>query len=101
MSTFIRNLNCTVTALLSVVMFSLPSVPALAADEAMSRWIERAGAIEPFEMLRTFNCGIGMVLIVAADASREVESRLADAGEACHRIGVIEDARDGEAVRLR
>lgn len=34
MSTFIRNLNCTVTALLSVVMFSLPSVPALAADEA-------------------------------------------------------------------
>jgi len=31
------------------------------------RWVMRAGAIAPSEMVRTFNCGIGMVLVVPRD----------------------------------
>jgi phosphoribosylformylglycinamidine cyclo-ligase len=31
------------------------------------RWLYEAGALKPGEMLRTFNCGIGMVLVLPAD----------------------------------
>lgn len=34
---------------------------------AVFQWLQKAGGIEDFEMLRTFNCGIGMVLVMSQD----------------------------------
>jgi phosphoribosylamine--glycine ligase/phosphoribosylformylglycinamidine cyclo-ligase len=45
------------------------------------RWVMRAGAIAPGEMARTFNCGIGMVLVVAQDKVGDTLRALAQAGQ--------------------
>jgi phosphoribosylformylglycinamidine cyclo-ligase len=62
-------------------------------------WLQREGRIADDEMHRVFNCGIGMVAVVAAaDAGRAAES-LRAAGEAVYEIGVIEKSSAGpEAV---
>jgi len=52
-------------------------------------FLQAQGAIEPEEMARTFNCGIGMAVIVAADAADTVAGALESAGETVHRIGAI------------
>jgi len=58
-------------------------------------WLASTGGITAEEMLRVFNCGIGMALVVAdADAATKV---LEEAGELVMRIGTIE-AGDGEAA---
>lgn len=44
-------------------------------------WLQREGQIEPQEMARTFNNGIGMVLVVSSSASEQTCSALRDAGE--------------------
>ena len=62
------------------------------------RWlIDQAGLAEA-EALRTFNCGIGMVLVVAPEAAEAVAGVLADAGETVFRIGLLSED-DGAAVR--
>ena len=53
-------------------------------------FLQAGGAIEPAELARTFNCGIGMVAIVREDDAAEVTERLEAAGETVHRIGRIE-----------
>jgi phosphoribosylformylglycinamidine cyclo-ligase len=57
------------------------------------------GHIEPAEMARTFNCGIGMVLAVAADDVPGVIADLEAAGETVHVIGAIDQAPRGCTVR--
>jgi len=52
-------------------------------------FLQAQGNIEPEEMARTFNCGIGMVLVVSPDAVEAVEAALNEAGETPHRIGRI------------
>lgn len=61
-------------------------------------FLQAQGAIEPEEMARTFNCGIGMVAIVTADAAEAVAADLAAAGETVHRIGMIEAGARGCTV---
>jgi phosphoribosylformylglycinamidine cyclo-ligase len=64
-------------------------------------WLARAGgAIAADEMLRVFNCGIGMVLVVAAEAAQRAAEILAAAGESVFRIGRLEE-RTGAAAGLR
>ncbi|MES1943455.1 phosphoribosylaminoimidazole synthetase [Salinisphaera sp. PC39] len=65
-------------------------------------WLREAGNVEEAEMRRTFNCGIGLVLVVPADAAAEARERLTAAGERVFAIGEIV-ARDdgGPAVELR
>ena len=58
------------------------------------RWLQDRGNIEESEMLRTFNCGIGMVLIVAEDQVETVSQALTDAGETSCRLGHVIDCAD-------
>ncbi len=53
-------------------------------------WLSREGPVEREEMLRTFNCGIGMVLATAAEQADGVRESLAKAGEQVYAIGRIE-----------
>ncbi len=59
-------------------------------------WLQREGAIDQDEMLRTFNCGVGMVLVVAP---KDVERALAKLGDDAAIIGALAARGDGTAVR--
>jgi phosphoribosylformylglycinamidine cyclo-ligase len=56
-------------------------------------WLQRAAEIDDAEMLRTFNCGIGLVLVVAKQAADAVIARLRQDGEQAIAIGAIEPGR--------
>ncbi|TXM68909.1 phosphoribosylformylglycinamidine cyclo-ligase [Methylobacterium sp. WL103] len=60
-------------------------------------WLAREGGVAESEMLRTFNCGVGMVLVVAKDRAEAVSKALGEAGEAPVRLGAI-TARGAEPV---
>ena len=62
-------------------------------------FLQAQGGIEPGEMARTFNCDIGMAVIVSGDAADETRHALEDAGETVFRIGSIESGRRGCLVR--
>ncbi len=62
-------------------------------------FLQAQGNIEPGEMARTFNCGIGMVLAVLPQHVDEVTARLTEAGETVHRIGEIAEGPKGCTVR--
>ena len=53
------------------------------------RWLAAEGDIAELEMLRTFNCGIGMIAIVKPDAVQEVMDVLRDAGEIVTLLGEV------------
>ena len=61
-------------------------------------FLQAGGSIEPAELARTFNCGIGMVAIVRPEDATEVCERLEQAGEMVHRIGHIEAGETGCTV---
>jgi phosphoribosylformylglycinamidine cyclo-ligase len=63
---------------------------------AVFRWIQSNGGIADDEMLRTFNCGVGMVLVVDQANTDTVLDQLADAGETAFAIGRILGAPDSE-----
>jgi len=52
-------------------------------------WLARHGQIEPAELQRVFNCGIGMVVVVAADKADAATRLLEEGGETVHRIGTV------------
>ena len=62
-------------------------------------WLQAGGGIEPEELARTFNCGIGMVAIVAADQAEAVAVNLQHAGEQVFPMGRIEAGPRGCTVR--
>ena len=57
-------------------------------------WLQNNGHVAENEMHRVFNCGIGMVIIVAARDAARAMAFLADAGEQARRIGEIVEAPD-------
>jgi len=63
-------------------------------------WLQDAGAIEEREMLRTFNCGIGMCVVVPETGAAALQAALADTGETVWDIGRIErsDGQEPEVV---
>ena len=58
-------------------------------------WLQQHGGVADAEMHRVFNCGIGMVVVVAAEQADAAIAQLTAAGEDVHRIGRIRD-RVGE-----
>ncbi len=58
-------------------------------------FLQAQGRIEPEEMARTFNCGIGMAVVVSPADADAVAAALEAAGETVHRIGRIEAGRKG------
>ena len=71
---------------------------ALWEQPALMAFLQSEGNIAPEEMARTFNCGIGMAVIVAADAVDRVSAALTEAGETVHRIGDVETGPRGCTV---
>jgi len=63
-------------------------------------WLAKTGGVEANEMMRTFNCGIGMVIVVAAGQAAQVAAVLQSEGETVTPIGRIVPRRD-EAVIYR
>jgi len=59
-------------------------------------WLAKTGSVATDEMLRVFNCGVGMILITPEPDT--VLARLSEMGEAAHLIGRIEAAADTEAA---
>jgi phosphoribosylformylglycinamidine cyclo-ligase len=64
---------------------------------AVFRWLREAGHVPTDDMLRTFNCGLGMAVVVAPRDAAEVANLLAEAGEDVREVGVIEQAPRSEA----
>jgi phosphoribosylformylglycinamidine cyclo-ligase len=61
-------------------------------------FLQAQGAIEPEEMARTFNCGVGMAVILSPDDVAEATARLEAAGETVLQIGRIEAGEKGCTV---
>ena len=53
------------------------------------KWLAEQGGIAELELLRTFNCGIGMIAIVKADAIEQVTAILTEAGESVALLGEV------------
>lgn len=59
-------------------------------------WLQQHGGVVDAEMHRVFNCGIGMVVIVAAELADAALSQLTAAGESVYKIGEIRAREDDE-----
>ncbi|MGX7895865.1 phosphoribosylformylglycinamidine cyclo-ligase [Tsuneonella sp. HG222] len=66
---------------------------------ALMAFLQAEGNIEPGEMARTFNCGIGMVLAVQPELAGEVVAELEEAGEEVVHVGEIAQGPRGCTVR--
>jgi phosphoribosylformylglycinamidine cyclo-ligase len=67
---------------------------------AVFNWMAKTANIDPHEMARTFNCGIGMAVITSAENASKASEILTLAGEKVYRIGVVEPYASGERVVL-
>ncbi len=56
---------------------------------AVFQWLQQQGNIEMNEMYRTFNCGVGMVLVVDTEDAEQALEILTSAGETAFRLGEI------------
>ena len=63
------------------------------------RWLKREGGIEASDMPRTFNCGLGMLVIVDAAKAKAAKAVLEAAGETVFEVGRMV-ARTGEPVTI-
>jgi phosphoribosylformylglycinamidine cyclo-ligase len=63
------------------------------------QWLQQAGNVAEDEMFRVFNCGIGMVVIVAPGDAQRAAAALRAAGETVYEIGTVEQfAGEPQAV---
>jgi phosphoribosylformylglycinamidine cyclo-ligase len=60
------------------------------------RWLKEAGNVAEREMYRTFNCGIGMVVVVAPEVAEEARRFLTEQGETVHTLGRIVPRAPGQ-----
>ncbi len=72
---------------------AMPAAPVFA-------WLQSQGPVTENEMLRTFNCGIGMIVVAGSQDADEVTTALADAGETVVPLGRLV-RRSGAPVVFR
>ena len=64
---------------------------------AVFDWLQQQGNVTRHEMYRTFNCGVGMIVVVSAENLQPALDFLNQAGETAWHLGEIQAAADGEA----
>ncbi|MCP4188155.1 MAG: phosphoribosylformylglycinamidine cyclo-ligase [Gammaproteobacteria bacterium] len=67
---------------------------------AVFDWLKTSGNVEDKEMYRTFNCGVGMVLVVSQDSEQAVLDKLIELGEQAWKLGQIIEKQGGDSVVL-
>jgi len=60
------------------------------------KWLQQEGNVEANEMYRTFNCGIGMAVIVAQEHAEEAMQQLRSSGETVWQIGRVDKRAEGQ-----
>ena len=75
-----RSLPKNLSADISLASWELPEI---------FKWLQEKGGIANDDLLRIFNCGIGMVLIVDESISEEIKSDIKDSGFDCYSIGRV------------
>jgi len=68
---------------------------------AVFGWLQQAGNIELMEMYRTFNCGIGMVLVVDESITDDCIRQLKQLGENAWKLGRIIEKTGAESVTFK
>ena len=86
-----RVLPDAVTAVIDRKLWSAPSIFA---------WLQQLGKVDDVEMARTFNCGIGMVVIVAKENAATAVAHLQASEESVFAIGEIRGRTGGEAQTI-
>jgi phosphoribosylformylglycinamidine cyclo-ligase len=76
------------------VRIDLPAVPVL----PVFKWLAASGGIAERELLRTFNCGVGMIAIVKSDAVAQVMDVFAQSGEGAVLLGEVVTVTGDERV---
>jgi phosphoribosylformylglycinamidine cyclo-ligase len=64
------------------------------------KWLQQAGNVEEREMHRTFNCGIGMAVVVSHPDAARATQILRDAGETVYALGRIEKRAADQAQTI-
>ena len=64
-------------------------------------WLQRSGGVDEAEMLRVFNCGIGMAVTVGAQDAARASAALTAAGETVFTIGQVRARTDGAQTVVR
>jgi len=64
------------------------------------KWMQNVSKLDDHEMLRTFNCGVGMVLIVRKDKVDEAKALLQNSDDTVYELGVLVEG-DGEQVVMK
>ncbi len=64
---------------------------------AIFDWLQQQGNVTRHEMYRTFNCGVGMIVVVSQDNLAPALQFLQDAGETAWHLGEIQTATASEA----
>jgi len=70
------------------------------APQPVFKWLAEVGGVAPAEMLRTFNCGIGMIVFAAAEGAEEAADALAALGLSPTRLGQVVPTAAGQRVRF-
>ncbi|MBB4197216.1 phosphoribosylformylglycinamidine cyclo-ligase [Rhodoblastus sphagnicola] len=76
------------------VKIDLSAIPVL----PVFRWLAEQGGVAEHEMLRTFNCGLGMIVVGAVSRADEIVEALHASGEAPVRLGQVVEAGDERVV---
>jgi phosphoribosylformylglycinamidine cyclo-ligase len=64
------------------------------------RWLQNEGRVSDAEMWRVFNCGIGMVVVLAREHAAQAKALLEGEGERVYEIGALERSSGEPEVRI-
>ncbi len=67
---------------------------------AIFQWLQQQGGVAETEMRRTFNCGVGLVVCVAAEVVEKTLALLRESGETAWLLGYIADSRGQPVVEF-